>query len=190
MAYYQDEYDKRFVNNVNFLMATRQKHKVFKTQLELSNILGLGDKGNVISSIRAGARGVPKDLRQAIDSKLQHLFGIHPGEKKQFLVNEDERPYKKESADPATVSRTQHLSELLEKEEKHNIFLRDVYETNLKTIHFSLETVLVNQKIMLAHISADSVLAARRYVGGDPSQLTDELRERDKLIGAALQKAS
>src|SRR4051812_46179722 len=76
MAYYQDGYDKRFIKIVNYLVATRYKHKVFKTQLELSKMLGPGDKGNKISSIMAGSRGVPKDLRDAIDAKLEKLFNL------------------------------------------------------------------------------------------------------------------
>jgi hypothetical protein len=184
MAYYQDDFDKWFVKTVEFLVATRSQHRKFKTQIELAELLGLKNDAANFSAIKSGQRGVPKESRQAVEKKLNDLFGLKRNKPFPMQANEYNAPVYGNQ----TVPREEHLAEMLKKEESHNKFLRDVYETNLKTVQVSLETVLVNQKIMLSHISADSVLAAQRHVGDDQEQLNAELRKRDKLIGDFLKK--
>lgn len=180
MAYYQDTFDKWFSKIVNYLLATRAKHKKFKNLADLSKMLGLGKSGANLSAIKNGLRGVPKDKRTPIERIITKEFGIKPNANVDFEMQDFEAPYITKSAE----TKISHLSQLLEKEERHTAFLQDVYENYLKTITISLDSVAANQRIMLAQLNVESYLAAERHAGGDPDLLKAELQKRDKLIGA------
>ncbi len=165
MAFEQDDYDKKFVRKVNWLIATKDDHKLFKRADDLVKVFDLSGK-NVLSSIRNGRVHVPMSKRDLIDKKIAEL--MQAATKKvplQFTLNEPEQP-------AYGITPLKALSE------------------DVKSLKISLDLVLSNQRVMLAHISADSVMAAARHVGDDPQRLSAELRKRDKLIGVALEKDS
>lgn len=183
MGYFQDDYDKWFISVINYLIATRNKHKKFKSQQDLSKILGFTSDENV-SAIKRGARGVPKDMRNSINKILKQEFGITRLSNISLQLEEPAAVYNIDKRG------TQLLNAELNMLKENNGYLKNLLEQYLKDIKVNSDTTLVNQQIMMAHISADSTLAAVRYVGDDPERLSAELRKRDKLIGVALEKAS
>jgi hypothetical protein len=191
MAYYQDEYDKWFIKVVNYLMANKKKYKEFSTQKELGKLFSLGGDGSMISSIKIGSRGVPKEQRDEIDKILHTKFKIQRAIPSTYELKE---PGSFEVQEPAAVykldkSGYNSLSGEVAMLKEYNGYLKAMLEQYLKDIKANSDIVLANQQITLAHISADSTLAAVRYVGDDPERLGAELRKRDKLIGVALEKA-
>jgi hypothetical protein len=168
MAFEQDDYDKKFVKQVNRLIATKDEHKVFRKADDLVKLLGLPSK-TLLSAIRAGDRHVPQNLRDQVSKRMEEL--IKRTSKKvseQYTAN----LMHEAGSPPYNVGASRKLSE------------------DLRELQVNLKTVLENQRIMMAHLSVDAVLNLERYVGNDEKRLNDLLQKRDKLIGAALQKAS
>lgn len=166
MGFEQDDYDKKFVRQINRLIATKEEHKVFKKADDLVELLGLPSK-TLLSAIRAGDRHVPKDLRHNVSKKMEEL--IKSTSKKVSEQYTDNLLHEPGAVYAAGASRK--MAE------------------DLQAFKISLEKVLENQRIILAQLSVDAVLVTERYVGNDKKRLAAELRRRDKLIGAALQKA-
>jgi hypothetical protein len=184
MAYYQDEYDKRFIRIVNYLLATREKHKQFNTQLELGKILGIATEGQLLSSIKNGTRGVPKDIRPQIDKILKEKFGITGQSNLSLELQEPPAVYNLQENSNNTA-----LQDHIQTLKRNTAFIENLFEQNIKSMAINLEILLSNQRVQMAMDSVESLMAAERVYGADADRLKAELQKRDTLIGAALSKA-
>jgi hypothetical protein len=59
MAYEQDNYDKRFVEVIDLLLYTREKHRLVENQKDLLLKINLAESS--FSMIKKGNRGVPRE---------------------------------------------------------------------------------------------------------------------------------
>jgi hypothetical protein len=76
MAYEQDNYDKRFVEVIDLLLYTREKHRLVENQKDLLLKINLAESS--FSMIKKGNRGVPRERRVELTMALEKTFNVNP----------------------------------------------------------------------------------------------------------------
>lgn len=120
MAYEQDNFDKRFIEVIDLLLYTNDKHRLAENQKIL--LTKIGFRPESFSMVRKGDRGIPKQKREAYLKKLAEDFNINPefvrdGKLPRTffandLLNEDETVYK--TAQQEVIELRAKVVELLE----------------------------------------------------------------------------
>lgn len=76
MAYEQDNFDKRFIEVIDLLLYTNDKHHLAENQKILFTSIGFRPES--FSMVRKGDRGIPKQKREEYLKKLANGFNINP----------------------------------------------------------------------------------------------------------------
>lgn len=75
MAYEQDNFDKRFVELIDLLLYTKDKHRLAENQKELLKKIKVAEP--LYSMIKKGVRGVPKQRRFEVTKAMETLFNVN-----------------------------------------------------------------------------------------------------------------